>query len=84
VARASDAGSDFGIDGQLFVQFAGQGLLGTFSGLDLAPGELPFEGHGLIGTALADEDFISAQNEPRCDEAHRFNAVLCRGFFHSI
>ena len=44
------------VDAELFVELAGEGLLGGFAGLDLAAGELPFEAHGLIGAALADED----------------------------
>ncbi len=47
-------------DAEFFVEFAGERLLGGFARLDLAAGKLPFEAHGLVGPALADEDFGGA------------------------
>ena len=51
-----DAAADLGGDAELFVELAGEGLLGGFAQFDLAAGELPLEAHGLVGAALADED----------------------------
>jgi hypothetical protein len=63
VANVRDFGPDGGLDAELFIEFAGEGLLGTFAGLDLASGELPLKGHGLIGAALTDENFAAADDE---------------------
>ena len=60
VADLGDAGADDGGDAEFFVEFAGEGLLGGFAEFDLAAGELPLEAHGLVGTALADQDFGGA------------------------
>lgn len=57
VADLGDAAVDDSLDAELLVELAGEGLLGGLSGLDLAAGELPFEAHGLVRAALADEDF---------------------------
>ena len=51
------AAADDGGDAELFVELAGEGLFRGLAGLDLAAGELPLEAHGLVGPALADEDF---------------------------
>jgi len=48
--------ADIGGDAEFFREFPGEGGFGGLAGLDLAAGELPFEGHGLVGAALADED----------------------------
>ena len=80
VTDAGYATADGGGDAQLFVEFADEGLLGGLAGLDLSAGELPFEAHGLIGAALADQDFAMigldlgagvwrAQDEGRYDPA---------------
>ncbi len=80
VADGGDAGADGGVDAELFVELAGEGLLGGFAGFDLAAGELPLEGHGLVGAALADEDLAGggaafrvafAQDERGHDAAER-------------
>ena len=76
VADTGDAGANPGGDSQFFIEFARQGLLGGLSELDFAAGKLPFEGHRLVGTPLADEDGISPQNEGSSDEAHRLHPVL--------
>ena len=65
MANAGDTGADGSLDAQFFVQFAGQGLLRALAGLDLAAGKLPHQGHGLIGTALADEDLTVTYDECR-------------------
>jgi hypothetical protein len=55
VADAGDAAADGCGDAELFIKLSRERLLGGLSGLDLAPGELPFEAHGLVGAALADQ-----------------------------
>ena len=79
VADGGDARSDGGVDGQLFVQFAGEGLFGGFVGLDLASGELPLEAHGLAGATLTDEDFaggaFAAQNQRGYDASQRLGSL---------
>lgn len=69
VADAGDKGTDGGLDAEFFVEFADQGLLRAFTGLDFASGKLPLEGHGLVGAALADQDFTAAHNQGRGHEA---------------
>ena len=59
------------LNAELFVQFAGQRLLGAFAGLDLAAGKLPQQRHRLIGTALADQNFAAAHNQRRRHKAQR-------------
>ena len=63
VADVGDARPDAGVDAQFFVKFANQGLFGGFAGLDFSARELPLQGHGLIGTALANEHFTAAYDE---------------------
>ena len=63
VADARHPGADRCLDSQLFIQLPRQGLFRAFTGLDLAPGELPLQGHGLIGTALTDQHLATAHNE---------------------
>jgi hypothetical protein len=60
MANLSDTAANDGLDAEFLMKFADEGLLGGFAGLDLAAGELPFETHGLVGAALADEDFGAA------------------------
>ena len=73
VAEGGDPGADGGVDAEFFVEFAGEGLLGGFAVFDLASGELPLEAHGLVGFALADEEFggcgVRAEDEGSHDEA---------------
>jgi hypothetical protein len=67
VTDGGDEWANGGSDAELFAEFALQGLLGGLTGLDFAAGELPLEAHGLLGTALADEDLtvwaFATQNE---------------------
>ncbi len=81
VADLRDAAADGGGDAELFIELAGEGDLGAFAGLDFAAGTLPLERHGLIGAALADEDFIAAQHEGRNDETQRGRARELLGSF---
>ena len=57
VADTRDAAPNRGGDAQLLVELACERLFGGLSSLDLAPGELPFEAHGLVGAALTDKHF---------------------------
>ena len=57
MSETSDVTADGGVDAELFVQLAGQGGFRRLACFDLAAGKLPFEAHGLVGAALADEDF---------------------------
>ncbi len=84
VAGVGDERSDVGIDAELFVELAGKCLFGSLSRFDLPSGELPFEGHGLVGTPLADQDLFAAQNEGGGDKAHGLRSVLVDpfGFVH--
>ena len=53
----SNAAADGGDDAQLLVELPGERLFSSLPSLDLAPGELPFEAHGLIRAALTDKHF---------------------------
>ena len=93
VADGGDAVADGGVDAELFREFASECFDGGFAGLDFAAGELPLETHGLVGTALADEEFavglLVAQDQCGYDAAQGLGG-LCRsmlvefanGFFH--
>ena len=81
VAEGGDAVGDDGFDAKFFVEFAGEGEFGGFAKLDFAAGELPLEAHGLVGAALADEDFaggrvVAAQNERGHDMTQRLGGGL--------
>jgi len=67
VADVDDMGANDGCNAEFFVEFAGQCLLGAFAGLDFAAGKFPLGGHGLVGTALADQDFSAAHDKGRGD-----------------
>ena len=88
VAEMGDAGADGGFDGQFLAQLAGQGLLGGLAGFDLAAGEFPLQGHGLIGAALADKDLAAADDERCNDKAERGPGRLGAGqllaSFHTV
>ena len=97
VAQLGDARADDGGDAEFFVEFAAEGLLGGFAGFDLSAGELPLETHGLVGPALANQNFSAsaifarclAQDEGNDDQAQRLVvgvAVAVQSanrFFHS-
>ncbi len=83
VAGVGDERSDVSIDAELFVELAGECLFGSLSRLDLPAGELPFEGHGLVGTPLTDQDLFAAQNKSGGDKAHGLRSVLVDPFFHA-
>ena len=76
VADGGDGVADDGVDAELFGELAGEGFFGSLAGFNFAAGELPLEAHGLIGTALADEDFafraFTAEDEGGDDAADRF------------
>ncbi len=69
VADMGDFVADGGVDTEFFVELAGESFFGAFAGLNFAAGKLPLEGHGLIGSTLADEHFIAAEHESCYDEA---------------
>jgi hypothetical protein len=54
MANVGDSWADNGLDAELFIELSRESLLGAFPRLDLSSGELPLQGHGLIGAALAD------------------------------
>lgn len=76
VADAGNGGADDAMDAQFFVELAGEGLLGTFAGLDFAAGKLPFEGHNLVGAALADKHLIIANDERGGDKAQGWTGLV--------
>ena len=93
VADGGDERADGGVDGELFVEFAGEGFFGGFVGLDFTAGELPFEAHGLACSALADKDFaggaFAAEDERGYDASQGFGGYgrswfveLANGVFH--
>jgi hypothetical protein len=93
VVNDGDALADGGIDAELFLKFADEGLLGGFAGFDLAAGELPLEAHGLIGAALADKELagfaFAAEHEGRNDATHGLEGLcgamtveFADGLFH--
>lgn len=59
-------------DPQFLFKLADQGLFRAFSRLHFASGKFPLEGHGLIGTALADQYLVAAEDESGDDIAHGF------------
>lgn len=69
VADVGDVGTDGGADAELFVEFAGEGLLGALAVFDLAAGKLPLKGHRLVWAALADEDEAVAHEQAGDDES---------------
>ena len=71
VADVCDARADGGKDAEFFLEFPGERLFRAFAVLDFTAGELPLEGHGLIGPALANQD-LSVPNQQACgDETER-------------
>lgn len=72
VADMGDMGTYGCANAQFLFEFARECLLGAFTLLDLAARKLPLQGHGLVGTPLADEDPTFA-NEQSCD-----NETKCR------
>ncbi len=73
VAERGDAAADDGVDAELFVELAGERLLGGLAVFDLAAGELPFEAHGLVGLALADEDLVRPKAVAICGRGRAHN-----------
>ena len=89
MAERGDAVADYGVDAELLLKLAGKGALRGFAELDFAAGELPLEGHGLVGAALADKNFTTrlffrrvffcrsfSQDEGRDDVAQRLGCGL--------
>ena len=62
---ASGGGDGASLDAEFFRKLAGERLLRAFSGFDLSTGKLPQQGHGLIGTALPDENLALANDKGR-------------------
>ncbi len=75
------------LDAEFFVELAGEGLLWTFASLDFSAGEFPLQGHRLIGTTLADENFAAADDECGGNETEGGTSGSCvwvwLGLFHS-
>jgi len=71
VADVGDPGADLSGDTELLIELAGEGLLGTFAGLDLAAGKLPLQGHGLVGAPLADEHLAGPDHQSGCHQTKR-------------
>ena len=58
------------INAQLFFQFAVKRIPRLFTFFDLAAGKLPFQRHGLVAGALADQYFPVLKNQSRYDSFH--------------
>jgi hypothetical protein len=93
VVDGGNAIADGGIDAEFFGEFAGEGLDGGFAGLDFAAREFPFEAHGLVGSALADEEFaigeVATQDQGSNDAAQGLRGLcgsviveFANRFFH--
>ena len=65
VADVGDARANAGLDPELFVQFAGQGLLRAFSLLNFAARKFPLQPHWLVRAPLADQHFTAADDQRR-------------------
>jgi len=76
VTDADDGSADAGPYAKFLVKLTHKGLLRSFAGFDFSAWELPLERHRLIGTALADENGVVAQDESGGDHAHGFYFVL--------
>src|SRR5450631_3608061 len=63
MAKLDDSRPYQRVNAEFLVQLSLQGLLRAFAGFDLAAGELPFECHWLIRTALADKHLVPTKNE---------------------
>lgn len=72
VANVGDARANCGGDAQFFLEFAGQRLFGAFARFYFSARKFPLQRHGLIGSALADEHFATA-NDQACG-----NKTQCR------
>ena len=69
VANMGDVRPDGGADAELFVEFAGKGLLRAFSLFDFSTGKFPLKCHGLVGAALANQHEAVAHQQSGNDEA---------------
>jgi len=87
MADSGDARANGGGYAELLVQLAGKGLLGTFTGLDLAAGKLPLQRHGLFRTALTDQHLACAHNERSSHKTEGWATGpivgVCLNFLHS-
>ena len=84
VVNAGDECANFRPDAQLFIEFAREGLFGSFAGLDFAAGEFPFEGHCLLGATLTDENGVSAQDERGGNVTDRLSLFLVNVCVHAL
>lgn len=67
VANGGQASTNFRQNAKLFFEFAIKRGPFFFSRLDLTSRELPFERHGLVPGALADQNFVIC-NDQSCDD----------------
>ena len=63
MADVGDAGADGGLDAELLLEFAAQGLFRGFARLHLAAGKFPLGSERLVGTALTYQHLITAQDQ---------------------
>src|SRR5277367_5708884 len=59
-------------DAKLFFKLADERFFCTLTRFHFAAGKLPLEGHGLVGAALANKDFVAAKYERGNNIAHGF------------
>src|SRR5579883_2427232 len=71
VADAGHLIPDGSVDSEFLLEFALQGTPRLFALLNLAAGEFPLEGHGLVAGALADEDLAVLHDQSCNDTFHR-------------
>ncbi len=71
VADVGDVRADFGADAEFFLEFARERLLGAFAVFDLAAGKLPLQGHGLVGSSLANQDQAITNQKARHHKTER-------------
>ena len=76
VLNARDFVADGGLNSQLFLQFAAQGVARLFAFFDFAAGKLPFQRHGLMAGPLADQELAVLHDQCRYNSLHDWAAVL--------
>lgn len=64
---------------EFFVQFAGEGGVGEFAGLDLAAGKFPLEAEVFVGRPLGDQDKAGGVFEDGAGDGEGFVLISVQG-----